>query len=220
MLYRCALPSSNDLSLFYWDLNIKTELDLRIKGGENDEIGDFTGVGPQVITYIHPVTENHSYWPQYDFILSNNYKEDTKDYFQRVFDVLSEESSYPLAFHCKSGADRTGTLAYIINGLCGVSFEDLTKDYELTSFYKSPRWRSNIIGDAPNYYFDPSGLMKETGRWNYFHDAMMTTYGVENNVQKTILNYLVSYCEVEPNKIKKALSIILEGDAYKDLFTK
>ena len=32
------------------------------------------------------------------------------------------------------GADRTATLAFLINGLLGVSEEDLAKDYELSSF--------------------------------------------------------------------------------------
>ena len=41
---------------------------------------------------------------------------------------------YPAVFHCAAGADRTGTLAFLISGLLGVSRDDLTKDFELTSF--------------------------------------------------------------------------------------
>ncbi len=37
-------------------------------------------------------------------------------------------------FHCAEGADRTGTLAFLIEALLGVSESDLSKDYELTSF--------------------------------------------------------------------------------------
>ena len=36
--------------------------------------------------------------------------------------------------HCWGGADRTGTVAFILEGLCGVSEADLAIDYELTSF--------------------------------------------------------------------------------------
>lgn len=39
-----------------------------------------------------------------------------------------------ILFHCNAGADRTGTLAFLIEGLVGVSESDLAKDYELTSF--------------------------------------------------------------------------------------
>ena len=38
-------------------------------------------------------------------------------------------------FHCIGGADRTGTLAFLIEALLGVSENDLSKEYELTSFY-------------------------------------------------------------------------------------
>ena len=48
-------------------------------------------------------------------------------------------------FHCAAGADRTGTLAYLLEGLLGVSASDLDKDYELTSFgyVGNGRMRSN-----------------------------------------------------------------------------
>ena len=38
-------------------------------------------------------------------------------------------------FHCTIGTDRTGTLAYFLEGLLGVSEEDKLEDYELTYFY-------------------------------------------------------------------------------------
>lgn len=50
-----------------------------------------------------------------------------------VFDCVKDGK--PLYFGCAEGADRTGTLACIIEGLLGVSQSDCDKDYELTSFY-------------------------------------------------------------------------------------
>lgn len=38
-------------------------------------------------------------------------------------------------FHCKTGADRTGTLAYLIEGLLGCCEPDCSIDFELTSFF-------------------------------------------------------------------------------------
>ena len=40
-------------------------------------------------------------------------------------------------FHCAGGADRTGTLAFLIEALLGVNESDLSKDYELTTFGRS-----------------------------------------------------------------------------------
>ncbi len=54
--------------------------------------------------------------------------------FARVFKVLCQEESYPLIIHCASGRDRTGSLAFILNGLLGVDEEELYKDWEATGF--------------------------------------------------------------------------------------
>ena len=40
----------------------------------------------------------------------------------------------PIYFHCSVGADRTGTVAYLIGALCGMSEDELCKEFELTSF--------------------------------------------------------------------------------------
>ena len=50
-------------------------------------------------------------------------------------------------FHCTAGADRTGTLAFLIEALLGVSESDLSKDYELTSFFgRHTRQRNSRAG--------------------------------------------------------------------------
>ncbi len=53
-------------------------------------------------------------------------------------------------FHCHGGADRTGTLAFLIETLLGVSEVDANIDYELTTFGGSLRERT-----AVNYYQYP-----------------------------------------------------------------
>ena len=40
----------------------------------------------------------------------------------------------PVYYHCQNGADRTGTLGFLIGALLGMSEGDLAKDYELTTF--------------------------------------------------------------------------------------
>lgn len=42
-----------------------------------------------------------------------------------------------IIFHCNAGADRTGTVSFIIEALLGVSDDEKSKDYEITSFLVS-----------------------------------------------------------------------------------
>lgn len=51
-----------------------------------------------------------------------------------IFEVLADESNYPIFFHCAIGTDRTGAVAYLVNGLLGVSEEDLYYDYCFSDF--------------------------------------------------------------------------------------
>lgn len=43
-------------------------------------------------------------------------------------------SGHPIAYHCRSGADRTGVVTFIILALLGVDETDIAKDYELTLY--------------------------------------------------------------------------------------
>lgn len=46
--------------------------------------------------------------------------------------VLVNGKNFPIDFHCIGGTDRTGTMAYLLNGFLGVDEEDLIRDYEMS----------------------------------------------------------------------------------------
>lgn len=56
-----------------------------------------------------------------------------KDGYRRIFDIFADASRYPIVFHCVGGADRGGTVAFLLNALLGKEREYLFMDYELTS---------------------------------------------------------------------------------------
>ena len=60
-----------------------------------------------------------------------------KDAFKECFKVFLDEKNYPIVFHCIAGADRTGSLAYILNALLGVDDAELLLDWEVTAFQNS-----------------------------------------------------------------------------------
>ena len=54
----------------------------------------------------------------------------------------------PVYLHCSVGADRTGTVAFLVGALCGMSEDALSKEFELTSFSSD---RVVNERDTPNY---------------------------------------------------------------------
>ena len=104
-------------------LGIRTDLDLR----SDRECFGMTGspLGPEV-KWIKISSSAYS----------GMAKDPGKSAFAQVFRVFLDEKNYPIDFHCIAGADRTGSLAFILNGLLGVDEEELWRDWEVTAFQK------------------------------------------------------------------------------------
>ena len=54
---------------------------------------------------------------------------------RKIFSDLAKKESYPIYLHCTHGVDRAGTTCLLLEGLLGMSKEDLIRDYELSAFY-------------------------------------------------------------------------------------
>lgn len=59
-----------------------------------------------------------------------------KEACRTALEWIADERNLPLIFHCSSGQDRTGTLAFLVNGLLGVAPEDLVRDWEASALWK------------------------------------------------------------------------------------
>lgn len=99
-------------------LGIRTDLDLR---GSSES--PTPALDPDRVRWINIPTLPYAFLQEAG----------VQEAYRRVFSLLADSSVYPLLFHCWGGADRAGTLAFLINGCLGVSLADLIRDYELTS---------------------------------------------------------------------------------------
>ena len=102
------------------ELRLKTEIDLR-KIGETSNIT--SSVLGDSVNYVSCPME-----------YTGGILEPNTDEIIHVFSVLADKNNYPVFFHCHIGTDRTGMVAYLINGLLGVSQKDLYFDYLFSNF--------------------------------------------------------------------------------------
>lgn len=184
-----------------WSLGIKTDLDFRTPTEANNATKS-------------PVAD--LVYERISITLFDRIFEDSgKDLMRKTMVYFSDESHYPIYYHCKAGADRTGTVTFLLNGLCGVSFADLTKDFELTSFFGTgSRWRSAIKVEAGVANFTEDGIMNSAQdnyvAWNKLYMEMMSRYGQESGkLSDAIAAYLLDIGVTEM-QIENIRSILLD----------
>jgi len=116
------------------ELGVRSEIDLRLKS----KLGGLTAspLGDKVNFYSRPMSDDWSVM----FSSEENFQS-----IREIFALLADESNYPVYFHCSIGTDRTGLIAWLVNGLCGVSEEDLWRDYLFSNFGKINNTRTTGI---------------------------------------------------------------------------
>lgn len=126
LLIRGGRVSAADRAVLVGQFGVQHEIDLRGKEGRDPSDGDVateSPLGSDVRFTIADKAASYSLTPVATWQL----------YLRCVIDAVTHRE--PVYFHCTAGADRTGTLACVLEGLIGMSQSDIDKDYELTTFY-------------------------------------------------------------------------------------
>lgn len=101
-------------------LGIKTDLDLRGAVAEKSPFGDD----------VKLIIINGAYYFGNDTGIQGS--EEYRNAFRDELKACANPDNYPMLFHCAIGRDRTGTLSFILQALCGVEKDDLIREYELS----------------------------------------------------------------------------------------
>lgn len=230
--------TENGLKTFKDDLKIKTEIDLRTQDKDDANqtvnfvdaslpyykytIGQYTDIlEPSVWNALPhdgntPVDsmENKNDARRLSYATGNAVRNENamRRSLKGIFEVLADERNYPVYIHCNAGADRTGTVAFLINGLLGVSEADLIRDYELTSFssVSGLRYRSEI----KNGDFTEIGVMKNDYdnfvAFGALMNAIKNNYGAEGGtLSYAIENFLTDYVGVSHEDIESLKRIMI-----------
>ena len=170
-----------DLDYFLKDVKMRTDLDLRSTGETANMKVSPLGETVQFIQHSSSC---------YRGIFSKRGKRTTAKNFR----VFCDPKNYPIYFHCIGGADRTGSLAFVLEAVLGVSEQEIEMDYEHT-FYPGMR---NFQGSAWDAYQN-----KKKGIMKYGKDG--------DSLQKRAELYLLD-CGITQEEIEKFRSIMLEAD--------
>ena len=171
-------------------LKIKTEIDLRRTS--NNEVGGLTNksvLGDNVKYYQLPMAYGGNNILTFNSKLSGDtYQYDNPAMIKNFFEILADENNYPINFHCSIGKDRTGCMAYLIEGLLGFDQETMYRDYMFTNFANAGMCKLTDItdryGDTLDKYTNGETLQEKV--YNYLNEVI----GVSKNNLDKIINIL------------------------------
>ena len=146
------------------NLGITKELDLK-ESSDTYKLSNYQRIEAQNY-YINPDTTDPNEAMYYTW---------TRNAVKQIMqDVTSTTDPQNIYFHCRIGADRTGTVAYILEGLLGVPEEDRIQDFELSFF-------SGLV-NIHRYHDKKPGSTVGTGneRFVYMHNFMPTNTDIYN----------------------------------------
>lgn len=161
------------------DTGIKVEVDLRSDAEMENAtypIKDYIDYSRlPVKAYVEGISDFESYSMVYRYI----------------FDCVSNDK--PIYIHCWGGCDRAGTVIALLEGVLGVSREDIVKDYELSSFsiFGIREYGEGTEGVAFKEMIDfvwenYEGDSFQHKCMNYFHELGFTVNELESFCSKMI----------------------------------
>ncbi len=156
------------------ELGIKTDLDLR---GEAVGKIESSKIGESCNFALIPCAAYS------DFLKD-------KETCKKIFTLFADESNYPFYIHCWGGADRTGTVIFLLSAILGVVCDDLFLDYELTSL--------SMWGERSSDSEQFRGFL-----------SILDEYGTpESTVNDKCENFILS-SGITPSEIEKMRKILL-----------
>ena len=188
------------------ELGIEAELDLRADYNEGHNISAFgftsNGSDEEVPTYYYSSSSGEL--PSH--LTKVTYLKKWRLAFQFIVNNLSQGRT--IYEHCVWGRDRTGYLSFFLEGLLGVPYSDLAKDYELTFFSYTSKSTKDSIDKVFDYIETmPGETLRE--KFNAFFVNKL-------NVQQSDIDYFRSEMLEQKNSATAIKDIQKENNMYKD----
>ena len=162
-------------------LGVRTDLDLR-------NARETAGMS------VSPLGSGVAFVRHSSFAYREIFTENGKRTMASNFRVFCNPANYPIYFHCIGGADRTGALAYVLNGILGVDRQELETD-----------WESTFYPEIPDAVHDVDFWRRES----HFNDGF-SRYGAEGDTWNRRIELYLLDCGITMDEIECFRSIMLE----------
>lgn len=120
---------------------------------------------------------------------------------KKVFSLLADEENYPVFYHCRIGTDRTGLIAILVNGLLGLSENEIYQDYLYSNFGKigSKRYIGERAGEdnIENYMSQIAEMPGDT--WAQKTYNTLLSIGVSRETLETVIDLLTDGEKISGN---------------------
>jgi len=176
--------TAEDIAYFTEELGVKTDLDLRTPRETADLKSSPLGSGVKFVLRSSPC-------------YGGCFSESGKKTMAANFRLFCDKANYPIYFHCIGGADRTGSLAYVLNGVLGVDRHELETDWESTFYPTFPEMRKDYTGE------------KYWCREQHFNNGF-SKYGKDGDSWNRRIELYLLDCGVTQAEIEAFRTIMLE----------
>lgn len=137
------IVDSAGLAILTNDLEIQAEIDMRAWYDEGHGVSAFGFTSNMWGNSTNPpyyYTSDSGQLPDHLQMKSNKLK------WKREFDFIIQNfiKNRNVYIHCVQGADRTGYLVLFMEGVLGVDYNNMIKDYELTNFFNGINTKETI----------------------------------------------------------------------------
>ena len=202
-LFRGGEFNPEDIDIFLNQLRIRHELNLRGKAEAEEYYAQQVAAGNiSLRDFVRSTIPENYVW----YTIADTYKDSWREILRCVFDCAIHDE--PVYFHCSAGADRTGTVACIIEAILGVSQSDIDKEYELTNF------SSGVDGDS-------KARRRNESEWQSLINAI-TNLTTGSTFRDKVLNWVATlgFTVEEINDFRAAMidgapdTITLDIDTY------
>lgn len=171
MIFRGANPDDLKTKTAFNALGIKRIIDIRTSTQINERQANMK-------VDFKSITKN---FPASGYNLDNNNKAGVRAIMEAVVD------GKVVYFHCQVGTDRTGTLAYLLEGILGLDKTSRYDDYELSYFYREEGGH---------------GKNRNHEQINKLYDLISKGYSKKNKGQEKFIKWFIAGSSNVNNDIK------------------